>query len=219
MGQTMMRRILAGALRTNCYLIYNEETKETLIIDPADEADKIGRIVEENSLRPAAILLTHGHFDHIGAVSGLKERYGCEVYCLGEEKGLMENMAYNLSSMFSGGFTVTPDELLKDGDELSLAGFHIRVIATPGHTKGSCCYYFPEDRFLMSGDTLFEESVGRSDFPTGSAQALVRSIREKLFVLPDDTPVYTGHGEPTTIGHEKRYNPAAGVQYDRNTTE
>ncbi len=209
MGKTLMQRILAGAMRTNCYFIYNDETKETIIIDPADEADKLIRIIGEYNLKPAAILLTHGHFDHIGAVKEIRSRYMCKVYCLEEEKEVLENAEYNLSSMFAGSFTVTPDELLRDGQELTLAGFSIRVIATPGHTKGSCCYFFPEDRFLMSGDTLFEESVGRTDFPTGSAAMLVRSIREKLFVLPDDTPVYSGHGEPTTIEHEKRFNPAA----------
>lgn len=209
MGQTFMQRILAGAMRTNCYFIYDEDTKETLIVDPADEAEKLGRLLEEKGLKPQAILLTHGHFDHIGAVDALREKYHAEVYCLAEEKEILENTEYNLSGLFAAGFTVKPDHLLSDGQELTLAGFPIRVIATPGHTKGSCCYYFTEDQFLISGDTLFEESVGRSDFPTGSASALVRSIQEKLYLLPDDTPVYSGHGEMTTIEHEKRCNPFA----------
>lgn len=208
MGQTRMQRILAGAMSTNCYLISNEDTKETLMIDPAAEALKISAKIEEGGLKPAAILLTHGHFDHIGAVEELRDRYHCKVYCLRDEKDVMERAEYNLSAMFRRSFTVTPDVLLEDGEELTLAGVRIRVIATPGHTKGSCCYYFIEDGFLISGDTLFEESTGRTDFPTGSTSMLVRSIREKLFALPDDTPVYSGHGEPTTIGHEKKYNPA-----------
>lgn len=209
MGQTMMQRILAGAMRTNCYLIYDEETREALILDPADEEAKLARMLKEQGLKPAAILLTHGHFDHIGAVEPLRKQYGIRVYCLAEEKELMENPGYNLSELFGAGFGVTPDVTLRDGEELCLAGFRIQVIATPGHTAGSCCYYFPEDRFLISGDTLFEESVGRTDFPTGSTSMLVRSIRERLFVLPEDTPVYSGHGEATTIGHEKQYNPVA----------
>lgn len=212
MGQTLMRRILAGAMRTNCYLIYNAETKNALLVDPAEEALKISRIIEDGDLVPQAILLTHGHFDHIGAVAELREKYHCPVYCLREEKEVLENTTYNLSAMFADSFVVTPDILVKDGENLSIADFSIQVIATPGHTKGSCCYYFPEDKFLLSGDTLFEESVGRTDFPTGSTSALVHSIREKLFVLPDNTPVYSGHGEPTTIEHEKSYNPVAGRQ-------
>ena len=212
MGQILIQRILAGALRTNCYLIYDAETKKALLVDPAEEAHKISRIVDEGGFVPEAILLTHGHFDHIGAVEELRERYHCLVYCLEEEKEVLENAGYNLSAMFADSFTVTPDILVKDEQRLIISEFSIQVIATPGHTKGSCCYYFPEDRFLISGDTLFEESVGRTDFPTGSTSALVRSIREKLFVLPSDTTVYSGHGEPTTIEHEKKYNPVAGGQ-------
>ncbi len=212
MGQTLMQRILAGAMRTNCYLIYDAETKKALLVDPAEEALKISRTIDEGELVPEAILLTHGHFDHIGAVEQLRSQYHCPVYCLEEEKEVLESSTYNLSAMFGDSLTVKPDVLLKDGQMLSVADFSIQVIATPGHTKGSCCYYFPEDRFLISGDTLFEESVGRTDFPTGSTSALVRSIREKLFGLPDDTPVYSGHGEPTTIEHEKKYNPVAGVK-------
>ncbi|MDE6673678.1 MAG: MBL fold metallo-hydrolase, partial [Acetatifactor sp.] len=104
-------------------------------------------------------------------------------------------------------YTGTPDEYLKDGQELTLADMHFQVIATPGHTIGSCCYYFPEAGFLVSGDTLFAESVGRTDFPTGSMSSIVRSIKEKLYVLPGETKVYPGHGDSTTIEHEMRYNP------------
>lgn len=204
MGQTLMQRLIVGVMRTNCYLVYKDNTKETLVVDPADKVEKISQALEESGLKPVAILLTHGHFDHIGAVEGLKKKYGCKIYCLDGEKEVLECADYNLSAMFSNSFTITPDVLLKDGEELSLGGFVIQVIATPGHTKGSCCYYFPEDRFLISGDTLFEGSVGRTDFPTGSASMLMCSIKEKLFVLPEDTPVYSGHGEPTTIGYEKQ---------------
>ena len=105
---------------------------------------------------------------------------------------------------------VSADVYVKDGDEITIAGMDFRVIATPGHTAGGCCYYFKEVGFLLSGDTLFAESVGRTDFPTGSMSELVRSIKEKLFLLPDDTKVYPGHGESTTIGHEKEYNPFCG---------
>lgn len=210
MGQTLMQRVPAGAMRTNCYFIYDEISKETLIIDPADEAERLCSLITEQELKPVAILLTHGHFDHIGAVQKLRTKYRTQVYCLDKEQEILESDGKNLSSVFGYGFTVKPDKLLVDGQKLTLAGLSIEVMATPGHTQGSCCYYFPEDRFLISGDTLFEESYGRTDFPTGSESALVRSIREKLFALPEETPVYAGHGEPTTIGHEKRFNPVAG---------
>ncbi len=207
MGQTMMQMVPAGSMRTNCYFIYDDDTKEMLLVDPAGEADKLTRLITEHGLKPVAILLTHGHFDHIGAVDEIRGAYGIPVYCHEAEKQILENVEYNLSTWMGAGFTVKPDEFLTDGQEITLAGFSIKVIATPGHTKGSCCYYFVEDGFLISGDTLFQESYGRTDFPTGSMSELARSIREKLFVLPEETPVYSGHGEPTTIAHEKRYNP------------
>lgn len=209
MGQTMMQMVPAGSMRTNCYFIYDDDTKEMLLVDPAGEADKLKLLITEHGLKPVAILLTHGHFDHIGAVDEIREAYGIPVYCHEAEKQILENVEYNLSTWMGAGFTVKPDELVQDGQELTLAGFNIKVIATPGHTKGSCCYYFKEDGFLISGDTLFQESYGRTDFPTGSMSELARSIREKLFILPEETPVYSGHGEPTTIAHEKRYNPLA----------
>lgn len=216
MGQTMMQMIPAGSMPANCYFIYDDDTKELLIADPAGDADKLKQRITEYGLKPVAILLTHGHFDHIGAVDELRAEYGIKVYCMEEEKEVLENVAYNLSTWMGEGFTVKPDVLLTDGQELVLAGMRIRVIATPGHTRGSCCYYFEQEEkehqphpgdFLLSGDTLFAESYGRTDFPTGSMSQLTRSIKEKLFVLPDETPVYTGHGEPTSIEHEKRYNP------------
>lgn len=207
MGQTMMQIVPAGSMRTNCYFIYDDDTKELIIADPAGEADRLKGMIAEHGLKPQAILLTHGHFDHIGAVDAIRKAYGIPAYCLEEEKEILENTEYNLSAWMGEGFAVKPDRLLTDEQELILAGFSIRVIATPGHTKGSCCYYFKEDGFLLSGDTLFLESYGRTDFPTGSMSELARSIKEKLFALPEETPVYSGHGDPTTIEHEKRYNP------------
>ena len=210
MGQTMMQVMPTGSMRTNCYFIYDDDTKKLLLADPAGEADRLMRLIAERGLKPMAILLTHGHFDHIGAVKEIREAYDIPVYCLKEEEEILENMTYNLSAWLGEGFTVKPDVLLSDGEELTLAGMAIQVLATPGHTKGSCCYYFEGDRFLLSGDTLFLESYGRTDFPTGSMSELARSVRDKLFVLSEETPVYPGHGEATTIGHEKKFNPLAG---------
>ncbi len=113
----------------------------------------------------------------------------------------------NISEMAGRACTLKANEFLKDGQEMTIEGMTFRVILTPGHTSGSCCYYFEEEHILVSGDTLFQESVGRTDFPTGSYSELIRSIKEKLFVLPDDVRVYPGHGESTSIGYEKIHNP------------
>ena len=126
------------------------------------------------------------------------------------EKELLRDAHKNVSEQAGRPCITSADVYLKDGQELTLAGMQCKVIATPGHTVGGCCYYFEEAGFLVAGDTLFAESVGRTDFPTGSMSTLVRSIKDKLFVLPDDTKVYPGHGESTTIAHEKEYNSFLG---------
>lgn len=204
---TRILTILAGPVRTNVYIIYHEDTREGLLIDPAEEAGKIKKKITELGIKPGGILLTHGHFDHMGAAEALKQEYGIKIYCFQEEEELLGREDLNLSAVFGRGFTLKADETFLDGQELKLSGFTIRVMHTPGHTKGSCCYYFEEEQLLFSGDTLFAESVGRTDFPTGDGKALARSIREKLFCLEEATPVYPGHNEATSIGHEKQYNP------------
>ncbi len=213
-----VERILAGAMRTNCYIVSDKVTKEALIIDPADEADKIKNSLLRGEKRPIAILLTHGHFDHIKAAKELKKEYDIKIYCMEEERKVLENPEYNLSSLFGTGFQVSADSFLKDGEQMQIGPFFITVIHTPGHTVGSACYYITkEDKtegILMSGDTLFHESVGRTDFPTGSASSLVHSVKEKLFCLDDSTPVYPGHDSFTTIGYEKQNNPCVGGEME-----
>ena len=137
----------------------------------------------------------------------LKRRYGLLVYLMKEEEEFTESVQYNLSMVFGHPRAIEPDMFFVDGQEVSVLGTKMRALLTPGHTPGGGCYYFPEEKMIFTGDTLFWESVGRSDFPGGSASALIRSIREKLMTLPDDVSVLPGHGPLSTIGHERRYNP------------
>lgn len=194
-------------MQTNCYIISNRETGECVVIDPASSAEHIRDTIHKNGYTLKAILLTHGHFDHIGGVKRLKSFFDVPVYAAEAEKPVLASTAVNLSDEFGGGCTLEADTYLLDGEEIAPAGFKIRTILTPGHTCGGMCYYIPEDAVLFCGDTLFLESVGRTDFPTGNMSELVHSVETKLFVLPEDTVVYPGHGSYTSIGFEKQNNP------------
>lgn len=207
MAELKIGRMTLGSVATNCYFVYNEGCGDVLLFDPADQGEHIYKALADRGFHVKAILLTHAHFDHIWGCNRLIELSGAPLYAYEEEKVLCENPRANVSEQAGRACTVSPDTYLKDGETITVADITCKVIATPGHTMGSCCYYFEEAGFLISGDTLFEESVGRSDLPTGSGGTLVRSVKEKLFVLPDEVKVYPGHGDTTTIGHEKKYNP------------
>ncbi|MEF2587389.1 MAG: MBL fold metallo-hydrolase [Butyrivibrio sp.] len=196
-----------GMCATNTYYVYDDETKRGLIVDPADSPDTIIAKVDSLSMIPEAILITHGHFDHVLAMNKVREHYGIKVYAGLTEKQVLHDMAMNLTSSFGMGQIFDADIYLKDGEEFETAGYHIKAIEVPGHTIGGMCYYFDKQGVLFSGDTLFCESVGRSDFPGGSASALCRGIKDKLFILPEHTKVYPGHMDETTIGNEIKYNP------------
>lgn len=200
-------KFLIGMVGTNCYLVYNEETKELVIVDPADRSVEMMNRIREKGLIPKAILLTHGHFDHISGIPSILEEYQIPVYALEEERQILENTGGNLSGMFGRPMTFKDAQYIHDGDVLELAGYQFRVIHTPGHTCGGACYYVESEGVLFSGDTLFCGSIGRTDFPTGSMSQLVRSIKERLLGLPGDTMVYPGHESVTTIGNEMGYNP------------
>ena len=196
---------VVGPVQTNCYFLSNTDTRECVIVDPGEEAGNIADFIEKKELKPVAILLTHGHFDHIGAVDKLKERYDLTVYASEAEKDTITDTTKNLTSYFGEPFTVTPDVYLKDGQEIEIAGILMNMILTPGHTEGSCCYYLPNHGLLFSGDTLFQASRGRTDFPGGSDSQIINSIKTKLLVLPDETVVLPGHMDSTKIEFEKGF--------------
>lgn len=199
-------RIL-GMVGTNCYLLCNMDIKECVLIDPADSQDEISRMIDESGCSLKGILLTHGHFDHIMAADAIRDKYGVKVYASCDEKNTLEQPHINLGEAYGLKLSVKADVWHKDGEILKLAGFDIEALHTPGHTEGGSCYYVREIGVLFSGDTLFCGSVGRTDFPGGSMSEIVRSIKEKLMVLPDDTKVYPGHGESTSVGYERVNNP------------
>ena len=182
-----------GSYQTNCYIL--AEGDRCLVIDPGEEADKVLGFLEKQGLTLEAILLTHGHFDHVGAVKTLAAETDCRVYLCQEELALP-------GAMTAGPLFYT--DFYKEGDRLTLAGLSFEVLHTPGHTPGSVCLRF--DEHLFSGDTLFAGSCGRTDFPGSSPRDMVCSL-SRLAKLEDHLRVYPGHGSSTTIGEEKRYNP------------
>ena len=198
---------VVGGMEVNCYYLINEETKECLIVDPGECPDRLLTRISMMEYKPIGILLTHGHFDHIRGVERMRKEYDIPVYAYEKEQTILEDPMMNVSAYYGPSVVVKDVNYLKDNDVLELAGCKIKVFATPGHTVGGCCYYIEEDSILFSGDTLFCCSVGRSDFPTGNFAQMEQAIRERLFVLPDDTKVYPGHMETTSIEYEKSHNP------------
>ena len=200
---------VVGSVMTNCYVIANKGSGECLVVDPGGSGVALADKIREAGYKPVAILTTHGHFDHWDGVEALKAAFDHDipVYIHEKDRETLGDPMLNVSGLFGvGNRTYKADVFVKDDEILHLAGFEIKVIFTPGHTAGGCCYYFPEEGLLFSGDTLFCQSVGRTDMPGGSMSALVASVRDRLFVLPDETQVFPGHNETTTIGFEKENN-------------
>ncbi|MBO4903836.1 MAG: MBL fold metallo-hydrolase [Lachnospiraceae bacterium] len=205
MNRLKVGKMVLGMVETNCYFIYDPETMEAVVIDPAK--DGLYEKLADNDIKVRGILLTHGHFDHIMGVHSLAEKSGCKVYALTAEDELCRNAYLNSSEQIRRPYTVEPDILLTDQDEIEIAGIKFKVFATPGHTIGSCCYYIESEKWLFSGDTLFRGSIGRSDLPTGSGEDIMNSVQKLIETFDDDVKVYPGHGDSTTIEFEKNYNP------------
>jgi len=194
-------------MNENAYICYDENTLCGVVIDPGGEPEKLIEVISREGIEICAILLTHGHCDHIGAAPELQIEYDAPVICEKNEEPFLMNPDMNMSSRFGGAVFISPDETYSDGDEVEYAGIKFLLMHTPGHTPGSCCYYHADEKILFSGDTLFYGSIGRSDFYLGDHAELIKSIKDKLFALADDTAVYPGHGAKTDIGYEKRHNP------------
>ncbi len=198
-------------IQENTYLVYNDNGK-ALIIDPGcyftAEHEMLKNFMEEKKLQPVQLLNTHCHLDHVFGNKWVHKTYGLELYIHPEEEKML---AFAPQSGLKWGIPfdnyVGPLHFLHEGDTIKLDEDEFQILLTPGHSPGSLCFYNKQQGFVIAGDVLFLESIGRTDLPYGNHETLLSSIREKLFVLPDETVVYNGHGEPTTIGHEKKFNP------------
>ncbi|MDQ6676622.1 MAG: MBL fold metallo-hydrolase [Acidobacteriota bacterium] len=205
----MIHEILpVGVLRCNCSIFGDEETREAIVVDPGDDVTKVLELLAKHGLRLKAIVITHAHIDHIGGAAMLKAATGAPVYMNGNDRELSERM--DVQAAWLG--VETPDVaevdvLVKEGDALTLGTVPFHILHTPGHTQGSLSIWIPAEEKLVAGDTLFRDSIGRTDLPGGDGKQIIRSIQGKLMGLPEETVVIPGHGMTTTIGREKRLNP------------
>jgi glyoxylase-like metal-dependent hydrolase (beta-lactamase superfamily II) len=208
----MIHEILpVGMLQCNCSIFGDEQTREGMVVDPGDDIDEVLAIVRKHGLTVKAIVITHAHIDHIGGAQKLKAATGAPVYMNPNDAELQAMM-----DVQAGWLGMRPPEQVevdsdaKDGDRLTVGATEVHVLHTPGHTQGSICLWMPSEETLVAGDTLFRDSIGRTDLPGGDGRQIVRSIHEKLWALPEATMVVPGHGPNTTIGREKQFNPFVG---------
>jgi glyoxylase-like metal-dependent hydrolase (beta-lactamase superfamily II) len=203
----ILKSLVVGPIAANCYVIGDEKSRSGAVIDPGDEAGRILSLIEELDLKIQFLIGTHGHFDHVAAVAPLKRELTCDFLL---HRNDLPFVANSKSTAQGWGFDIEqvpqPDRCLEDGDILGVGDIEMRIFHTPGHSPGGICLYLPGENLVFTGDTLFQGSIGRTDFPLGSMENLVESIRKRLYTLADDTRIYSGHGEPTRIGEEKRYN-------------
>ncbi|MBK7432481.1 MAG: MBL fold metallo-hydrolase [Chitinophagaceae bacterium] len=206
-----IKSFVFSPIQENTYILYNEQ-KQSIIIDPGcyfpDEQDELSAFITQSGLTPQMLLNTHCHLDHVFGNKYVAETYGLELQIHPAEKTLLDyaptsGLMYNMPfENYAGKLTY-----LKEGDIIRLGTDELNVIEAPGHSPGHICFYCAKQQFIISGDVLFNRSIGRTDLPGGNHQLLLKNIREKLFVLPEETVVYSGHGPVTTIGEEKRENP------------
>jgi glyoxylase-like metal-dependent hydrolase (beta-lactamase superfamily II) len=203
-----IERFQVGDLWTNCYVISNEQ-RDAVVVDPGGPMKEVISYIERSGLRVARVMLTHGHGDHIMGLGEIREMAADGVCVQTEDAGCLTSASKNLSEIMGHASEFkAADSLMSDGDSTLIGGMKIEVIHTPGHTRGSCCFHITEGTgaLLISGDTLFARSVGRTDLPGGDEAALAESLK-KLEPLPDSLPVYPGHGPSTVLGEERKLNP------------
>lgn len=195
-----------GSFMSNCYIVGSDKTKEAAIIDPGADFNRIDKRISDLGLVPKMIILTHAHADHIGAVVDLKDKYNIPVYAHEDDAKALLDSSINLTKMlFRKDISIDPDVKLNDGDVINLSDLEFEIIHTPGHTPGGIC--IKVENIMMTGDTLFNKSIGRTDFPGGSFEDIISSIKNKIFKYSDDTIIYPGHNSPSTIKSEKQGNP------------
>ena len=203
-------RLMLGVYETNCYVLRSSETaRDCLIIDPGLGAGKLINFLKEHELNPLAVVLTHGHIDHIAGVAALRTEFpDIRVHIHKLDADMLTKPHTNLSAMTGGNFSIEPAEFYLDEQSIiEQAGVKLSVLHTPGHTPGGICLYSEDEGIVFTDDTLFADSIGRTDFPNGNMPQLLEGIRKKLFTLPDETKVYPGHGPITSIAQEKAHNP------------
>lgn len=202
----ILETVCVGPMEVNCYILASKEDSSAIIIDPGSQERKISQALDKYRLTPAFIINTHGHYDHIGS----DDKFGVPIYIHQADQALLRDAQRNLSGLFALPYAVkskiTP---LKDNDIIELDDIRLRVIHMPGHTPGGIAMLMekPQDKIVFTGDSLFCQGIGRSDFPGGDGSLLIKSVKDKLLILPDDTVIYPGHGPTSTIGEEKINNP------------
>ncbi|MCT4621672.1 MAG: MBL fold metallo-hydrolase [Marinisporobacter sp.] len=202
-----LERLVVGMLETNGYILYDERLLEAFIIDPGDEEKTFIEYIEKNRLKPIGIILTHYHYDHIGAVIELKEKYPMPVYIHKKDaKGLNDPCINHSISSFRKAISIISDKIVKDGDEIETSWVTLEIIHTPGHTPGGMCIKVKNENIIFTGDTIFNVDIGRMDLDGGNEQAMKNSIRNKISKWKDEVMIYPGHGDPASMAYVRKKN-------------